>query len=745
MKNLSYILFIILFGFITAQAQTITLDIGDAQGMMGDIVSVPVTASSNPGDTDLLTMQGTIKFSNATGISFVSLTSSTIPMNPSFYAELSDDVITFSISTGLLLTTISQDTPLFEIQVEILQGCTEISIIDGPTIIQFGDTNENELTVVASDTCEVCEGCAPLPEIITANGDDITNSLTYTLLCNQNTVEIATTNLTNVSYVSPELGSSITGVYTLPSGSTLETFSVEITGKDTCDKDYMESVTVIVNSLKAVAIIANSNDITNSLTYTLLCNQNTVGIATTNLTNVSYVSPELGPSSTGVYTLPFSSGLNMFTVYIYGTDTCGDPYEEKIEIIVEGNASFITNVELLSTDYSNPTGNSPGNYGDYTDPCIPFFNSSSGLINVTTTVADLFMSVYVDSEFYFNTFTNSGGTQISLQNIDIVGGELIRIIVSENPIFNPTDIPTCGEVEDYILCIPPEECTLEALTSISSCSDNGTPLDPTDDYYNITLDVFSTQGESWTVVNSNGLIIYFGNGDENNVDLGNYPVLNGSEGFQIRYGVDCFLDFGVVAPTSCNFSCNISADVFVGDCNDNGTPENPTDDFYFITVHVLGTNGLPWELIGYADGQAITYSGTGNTTNIQLGPISTNDSSWPMYIFSTDPNYSDCRGETLIHAPKCSDREERMEKVSIAPNPNIGRMNITGETTTGIRNIKLKIYDFNGLLVDTIESLKVENGILDYNLDLSSQLRQGIYFFIFNVGDETITKQVIVK
>ncbi|WP_299684923.1 T9SS type A sorting domain-containing protein [uncultured Dokdonia sp.] len=745
MKKYYLYIIVLLWGIFTMQAQTITLDIGCVQGDVGDVVLVPVTASSSPGITNLLTMQGTIKFSNTTGLSFLNLTSSEYTMMSGFFSEISNGVITFSINDPSFLMIIDTNTTLFEIEVEVLEeGCTDISINDDVTVVEFVDTTVNEIeNVDYTNTGKVCTDCIPTPEVITANNDDITNSLTYTLPCYQNTVAITTTNLTNVSYFSPELGSSSTGIYTLPSNNILQSFSIEITGKDSCGDDYLETVIVTVESLIPTVITANGDDITDSLVYTLACNEDTVDLSTTHLTNVFYSSPELGDSNTGNYIIPADSNLDTFLVYITGVDTCGDFFEEKIEIQTGASASYITNVELLNGGYSNPTGSSPGNYGDYTNTCIPYFDSSTGLINVTTTAADLFMSVYVDSVFLFNTFTNNGGTLINLQGVNIVGGEVIRIIVSENPITDLNDIPTCGEVEDYILCLPAEECALDALTSISSCSDNGTPLDPTDDFYNITLDVFNTQGQPWTVVNSNGLTIYFGYGDENNVDLGNYFVLNGSEGFQIRYGDNCFFDFGVVAPTSCNFSCNISAQVATGDCNDNGTPLDPSDDYYFMTVDVLGTNGVSWDLVGYAGSQQISYSGTGNVTNIQLGPINANDPSWVMYISPTGLTDPNCRRyETTIFAPKCSNESDRpKDRVSITPNPNQGMMDVE----VAIHNdsvIELDIYRMNGTLVKTIKNGKTNKGILNFGLEVD--LPSGLYLFSFKTNEGIITKRVII-
>ncbi len=70
-------------------------------------------------------------------------------------------------------------------------------------------------------------------------------------------------------------------------------------------------------------------------------------------------------------------------------------------------------------------------------------------------------------------------------------------------------------------------------------------------------------------------------------------------------------------------------------------------------------------------------------------------------------------------------------------------MTIKVEANPNIKNITLKIYSSNGLPIGTLKDLTTDNGILYYNL--SSRLKQGIYFFIFNIGDKTITKKVIVK
>ncbi|MEM6686835.1 MAG: hypothetical protein AAF617_13710, partial [Bacteroidota bacterium] len=273
------------------------------------------------------------------------------------------------------------------------------------------------------------------------------------------------------------------------------------------------------------------------------------------------------------------------------------------------------------------------------------------------------------------------------------------------------------------------ECTLEAVTSVGSCNDNGTPNDPSDDYYNITLDVFNTNGEPWMVLNSNMMVIYFGNGDENNVNLGNnFLVSNQLEWFWVKLNNDpnCFVDVTVLAPESCDFTCNISTNITTSDCHDNGTQEDPSDDYYYITVDVLGTNGISWDLVGYPNYQQIAYSGTGNVTNLQLGPISASDPSWVLYITPTGLVNPTCvRYETTVFAPKCSEKDPR-GKVVITPNPNKGKMDILVDT----RNdsfVQLNIHRIDGSVVRTIKKEKASYQALQF--DLSVDLPKGLYLF----------------
>lgn len=83
--------------------------------------------------------------------------------------------------------------------------------------------------------------------------------------------------------------------------------------------------------------------------------------------------------------------------------------------------------------------------------------------------------------------------------------------------------------------------------------------------------------------------------------------------------------------------------------------------------------------------------------------------------------------------------------VKISPNSNDGRMNLKVKTSTDIQNITLKIRNIQGVLIKKAEKFKVKDGELNRDIDVSSQLKEGMYFFVFTIGEETITKQVVIK
>jgi Zn-dependent metalloprotease len=123
--------------------------------------------------------------------------------------------------------------------------------------------------------------------------------------------------------------------------------------------------------------------------------------------------------------------------------------------------------------------------------------------------------------------------------------------------------------------------------------------------------------------------------------------------------------------------------------------------------------------------------GFNNCTSIQIRTICSNGStSLPSDLICVQYGHS---------------LASRVAITSISPNPNKGMMNVKIVADTNIKDVSLKIHNFNGHQIQKFEQLKLDKGVLELNLDLRSKLKQGLYIFIFTVGNETITKRVVIE
>lgn len=173
----------------------------------------------------------------------------------------------------------------------------------------------------------------------------------------------------------------------------------------------------------------------------------------------------------------------------------------------------------------------------------------------------------------------------------------------------------------------------------------------------------------------------------------------------------------------------------------------------------FSANTLTWDPVENANGYMIetatTWPSDCSCSNpISIIPVST---MVPSYSFSISPD----RCSALQVRVRCADNtmsdpsdpicvrfglspSNNTIVASISPNPNNGKMHLRLETQTDIQNIGVEVYDFNGIIVTTLKGLQTKGGVLNYDLDLSTKVKKGIYFFMFRVSDEIITKQVII-
>ncbi|MEM6719278.1 MAG: T9SS type A sorting domain-containing protein [Bacteroidota bacterium] len=114
-----------------------------------------------------------------------------------------------------------------------------------------------------------------------------------------------------------------------------------------------------------------------------------------------------------------------------------------------------------------------------------------------------------------------------------------------------------------------------------------------------------------------------------------------------------------------------------------------------------------------------------------------------------------CEDEVVWTDYHCSDcfslpHEEPHEPVDvettarISPNPNDGNMNIeiSGKDKT---DFTLKVYRFDGVLIKSFGTNRIENKLSTIAWNGRSVLTPGMYFFVITTDSETITKKVIIE
>ena len=120
---------------------------------------------------------------------------------------------------------------------------------------------------------------------------------------------------------------------------------------------------------------------------------------------------------------------------------------------------------------------------------------------------------------------------------------------------------------------------------------------------------------------------------------------------------ECRVTVTVHVPEPCSLPCKLYMEIFVSECDDNGTAD-PSDDFYTVTANITGTQGQGWminyKFLGGADGPVLA-SGTGDAFGVQLGTtFLISDGPWLAWGMLND--YYDCNLDIYVPTPEpCSE------------------------------------------------------------------------------------------
>ncbi|HHH52033.1 MAG TPA: gliding motility-associated C-terminal domain-containing protein, partial [Bacteroidetes bacterium] len=160
-------------------------------------------------------------------------------------------------------------------------------------------------------------------------------------------------------------------------------------------------------------------------------------------------------------------------------------------------------------------------------------------------------------------------------------------------IFKDSDSGDCFVEKEVSQNSCSDECalTLESV-SIGDCNDNSTPSDNTDDSFEVSFTVSaqnSSAGGTYVVTQGNDTLGVFEYNKEQKITLpadGNTYTLI----FKDIDSGDCFVE-REVSQNSCSDECALTLDsVSIGDCNDNSTPSDNTDDSFDVSFTVSAQN-----------------------------------------------------------------------------------------------------------------------------------------------------------
>ncbi|TXF87887.1 hypothetical protein FUA23_17165, partial [Neolewinella aurantiaca] len=333
--------------------------------------------------------------------------------------------------------------------------------------------------------------------------------------------------------------------------------------------------------------------------------------------------------------------------------TVGVPLEVELSAYA-GNDDPIQAVSIIVTDAQDATCTAEFDYtpvGPCSNRCrINAFNSSSPVCNDNGTESD------PSDDFFTLGITARGINEFGASwTVSTMDGRLVGtgIYGEETPEVGPfteddvvdgvlrlnvqdADEPSCNYVVSIAIAPGTLPCSDACTITIvqlgeSICDDNGTPTISSDDQWWVSAEVRGTNVNNWTSTTPGG---EGNNSFGTNISFGYFPnPISGTQTITVTsVGVTptCSATIQVVAPgETCSDECDITAELTVGECNDNGTA-TPFDDFFYITVtaNSVGENNSPngWVLI---EGDHFTDTEIGSGTQFgqeyTFGPFPTHD------------------------------------------------------------------------------------------------------------------------
>ena len=271
-----------------------------------------------------------------------------------------------------------------------------------------------------------------------------------------------------------------------------------------------------------------------------------------------------------------------------------------------------SNTNPLSTTYQNTTVNNQTIYVQVTNSfgCISIIELNLEVLSIPFINAEVVDEICLGDENGFVVPNANGGTGVIQLSIDGV----TYVVVDSFTNLAPGDYTIFAIDEN--LCTSEQEITISQGLNllldefIFTCSDNGTDTDPADDIYNVNFNI-STNNST-----TNGYTVYLDNGESGTFTYGAAQTIelpaDGST-VTIRFEDDdtgCSIEQIIGPLNPCSTNCTVDFTTLDVVCNGNGTDSDPSDDFYDITINVIGANASSNNTYNVLINGTVTYNFT---------------------------------------------------------------------------------------------------------------------------------------
>lgn len=299
--------------------------------------------------------------------------------------------------------------------------------------------------------------------------------------------------------------------------------------------------------------------------------------------------------------------LPQVNTYTYNLCDAGNDGVELFDLnTIHSNITSLNNslsFHLNNNDAINGTNGITSPYSNTTNPQTLHTRvvSTSNCINTSTIILNLNASPNPVIDITDESCFGSDDGSISVSNHNSTEGWEYSF---DNVSFSSNDNYADLEVNNYVLFTrningcktnTPFAVAAGMIVNITTldftCSNNGTLSDPNDDVYTITINAQNSLG-----INGNYVVTANGN------QYGTFPYNVNStfnlpaNGATIEINVsdasrNCSAKRTIGPLISCSTDCIASLNIISNECNNNGTPTNPADDYYIISFNATAQNG----------------------------------------------------------------------------------------------------------------------------------------------------------